>query len=309
MPILKLLKRLSTGLAASLALSTAASLATINTAHAATGYAQTQYPIVLVHGIFGFDNIFGVDYFYQVPADLRKNGAKVYVARVSQLNSSTVRGEQLLQQLQQWAAADGVKKFNLIAHSQGGVDARYVAGVAPNLVASVTTVASPTSLDANANNSSGIGLLLSDYSSVATLLAKVVAWVSGTSQLPQNVSAAQNFANEVNDFATRFPAGVPTTACGEGAAYANGMYLFSAAGNKVKTNAFDISDAALSEMSVPSDGVFPVCATHFGKVIRDTYPWNHFDEMNHVLGLIGAGAPDPVAFYRQQANRLKLLGL
>lgn len=272
------------------------------------GYAHTQYPIVLVHGVFGFDRIFGVDYFYQVPADLRRNGAKVYVAQVSQLNSSAVRGEQLLQQLQQWAAADGVKKFNLIAHSQGGVDARYVAGVAPELVASVTTVASPTSLDASANNSSGIGLLLSDYGNLATMLAKAVAWLSGSHQA-QDLSAAQNFANEVNDFATRFPAGVPTTYCGQGAAYANGMYLFSIAGNQVKTNAWDISDLALSAGSVPSDGVFPTCATHFGKVIRDTYPWNHFDEINHVLGLIGAGAPDPVAFYRQQANRLKLLGL
>lgn len=272
------------------------------------GYAHTQYPIVLVHGVFGFDKIFGVDYFYQVPADLRRNGAKVYVAQVSQLNSSTVRGEQLLKQLQQWAAADGVKKFNLIAHSQGGVDARYVAGVAPELVASVTTVASPTSLDATANNTSGIGLLLSDYGNLATMLAKAVAWLSGSKQ-GQDLAAAQNFANEVNDFATRYPAGVPTTYCGQGAPYVNGMYLFSIAGNQVKTNAWDISDLALSAGSVPSDGVFPTCATHFGKVIRDTYPWNHFDEINHVLGLIGAGAPDPVAFYRQQANRLKLLGL
>ena len=272
-------------------------------------YAQTQYPIVLVHGIFGFDQIFGVDYFYQVPSALRKAGAHVYIARLSQLNSSTVRGEQLLQQLQAWAAADGVKKFNLIAHSQGGVDARYVAGVAPELVASLTTVASPTSLNASANNSSGIGLLLADYSNIATMLAEGIAWLSGNSTLPQNVTAAQNFANEVNGFATRFPAGVPSTYCGQGAAYANGMYLFSAAGNQVKTNVLDPSDLILTQMSVPSDGVFPTCATHFGQVIRDTYPWNHLDEINQLFGLFGAGAPDPVAFYLQHANRLKGLGL
>ena len=44
-------------------------------------------------------------------------------------------------------------------------------------------------------------------------------------------------------------------------------------------------------------------------MLRDDYPWNHIDEMNHIFGLLGKGAPDPVAFYRTQANRLKLKGL
>ena len=41
--------------------------------------------------------------------------------------------------MRQWAAKDGVKKFNLIGHSQGGPTIRYTAAVAPQLVASVTT--------------------------------------------------------------------------------------------------------------------------------------------------------------------------
>ena len=106
------------------------------------GSTATRYPIVLVHGFMGFKEILGVDYFYEVPELLRKNGAKVYVAAVSEVNSSSVRGEQLLQQMKQWAAKDGIKKFNLLGHSQGGPTARYVAGVAPDLVASVTTMAS-----------------------------------------------------------------------------------------------------------------------------------------------------------------------
>ena len=31
------------------------------------GYTQTRYPIVLVHGLFGFDKLLGVDYFYGIP--------------------------------------------------------------------------------------------------------------------------------------------------------------------------------------------------------------------------------------------------
>ncbi len=85
--------------------------------HDESKYARTRYPIVLVHGFMGFSNILGVDYFYQVPADLRRSGATVYLAEVSQVNSSALRGEQLLKQLKQWAARDGVRKFNLIGHS------------------------------------------------------------------------------------------------------------------------------------------------------------------------------------------------
>ena len=42
---------------------------------------------------------------------------------------------------------------------------------------------------------------------------------------------------------------------------------------------------------------------------RDNYHWNHLDEINQVLGTIGKSDPDPVAFYKQQASRLKGLSL
>jgi len=278
-------------------------------ASAASTTAQTQHPIVLVHGFMGFKDILGVDYFYQVPNDLRKNGAKVYVAAVYQVNSSEARGEQLLKQMQQWAAADGVKKFNLIGHSQGGPTARYVAGVAPQLVASITTVASPARMAA-ADTDNVVNDLINNYSQLTSFMGSFVAWISGQSKLPQDVEAIKDFANEVNAFATRFPLGVPSSYCGlDGKEFEGGIYFYSVTGNKAKTNGWDVSDLAMIEGSTPSDGVIPVCSAHFGKVLRNDYPWNHIDEMNHVFGLIGKGAPDPVAFYRTQANRLKLKGL
>ena len=33
----------------------------------ATGYTQTRYPIVLVHGLFGFDSLGPLEYFYGIP--------------------------------------------------------------------------------------------------------------------------------------------------------------------------------------------------------------------------------------------------
>ena len=78
-------------------------------AHAGTS-SQTKYPIVLVHGFIGFDNILGaVNYFYDIPGNLRKEGATVYVASVNPSQTAEFRGEELIQQMKQWAARDGVK--------------------------------------------------------------------------------------------------------------------------------------------------------------------------------------------------------
>ena len=44
------------------------------TAHGASaqGYTQTKYPIVLVHGLFGFDQILGNPYFFQIASGLQQ---------------------------------------------------------------------------------------------------------------------------------------------------------------------------------------------------------------------------------------------
>ncbi|VEB43459.1 Lactonizing lipase precursor [Chromobacterium violaceum] len=62
------------------------------------------------------------------------------MAEVSATGSNETRGEQLLQQVRRILAITGAQKVNLIGHSQGAPTARYVAGVRPDLVASVTTV-------------------------------------------------------------------------------------------------------------------------------------------------------------------------
>ena len=278
-------------------------------AHAAPpSPASTKHPIVLVHGLLGWDTMLGLDYWYQIPEALRKSGATVLVAKVSAVNDNNVRGEQLLKQLQAWAAAKGYKKFNLIGHSQGGPTARYVAGVAPQLVASVTSVQSPHVIDGS--NPDGILSLLAQQPDLFSSVGKLIDWLSGSPDLPQNPAALKAWAENTAAFNAQWPAGKPTTPCGQGPELAsNGVRYYAIAGNQAKTNSWDPSDAIFSEGDQPSDGLVPVCAAHWGLVLRDDYPWNHFDAVNQVFGLIGKGAPDPVSFYVQQANRLKLKGL
>ncbi|ABC35137.1 esterase/lipase family protein [Burkholderia thailandensis] len=127
------------------------SLAGAQSAVAATtavdNYAATKYPIILVHGLTGTDKYANVvEYWYGIQEDLQAHGATVYVANLSGFQSDdgpNGRGEQLLAYVQQVLAATGASKVNLIGHSQGGLTSRYVAAVAPQLVASVTTIGTP----------------------------------------------------------------------------------------------------------------------------------------------------------------------
>ena len=108
-------------------------------------YTKTKHPIVLVPGIFAFDTIAGVDYWYQIPSSLENRGAEVHVAKINAFDNSAMRGETLIAQMEEIKAASGgsVSKFNIMGHSQGGMTARYVMNVRPDLVASVTTMSTP----------------------------------------------------------------------------------------------------------------------------------------------------------------------
>jgi triacylglycerol lipase len=108
---------------------------------------QPPYPIVLAHGFFGFEDFAGVDfvnYFYGVAERLESEGELlVFTPAVDPFNDSTTRGLQLLAEVEAIVEETGAGKVNLVGHSQGGLDARVVASLRPDLVASVTTIATP----------------------------------------------------------------------------------------------------------------------------------------------------------------------
>ncbi|WP_374350588.1 lipase family alpha/beta hydrolase [Chitinimonas sp.] len=299
------------GLACALAMPTASA--------ASSGYTQTRYPIVLVHGLFGFDQALGVDYFYRIPAELQKDGAKVYLAQVSATNSNEARGEQLLAQVKQVLAITGASKVNLIGHSQGAPTSRYVAGVAPQLVASVTTVGGVNKGSRIADITRGAlppgSVSETLAASVAKGLAGLISLASGGQKLPQDPLAALDAltTSRMNQFNARFPAGVPRSDCGEGDYSANGIRFYSWSGSSTVTNIFDASDALLGLTGLaygsPNDGLVGTCASHLGQVLRDNYRMNHADEINHFFGLVHLFETDPVTVYRQHANRLKNAGL
>jgi triacylglycerol lipase len=307
----KIMTWLATGLLA---------LALLPSTALAAGYGQTKYPIVLVHGLFGFDKIGPVDYWYGIPSALRADGAKVYVVQVSAANSTEVRGEQLLTQIKQVLAATGAAKVNLIGHSHGGPTTRYAASVRPDLVASVTSVGGVNKGSAVADLILGVApdgsLSNTVIVSVTNGLAQIINFLSGGSGLSQNALAAAKSLSTAGSakFNLAHPAGVPTTACGEGAYAVKGVSYYSWSGAKPYTNALDVIDPALALTALAfkgakNDGLVASCSSHLGKVIRDDYAMNHLDEVNQTVGLVNLFETNPVTIFRQQANRLKNAGL
>lgn len=294
------------------------------TAKASSQYAKTKYPIVFSHGMAGFIRVgtdqFGLDYWYQILPDLARNGANVWATRVSPFNSSEIRGEQLLEQVKEIAAITGADKVNLIGHSHGGPTIRYVAGSEPKLVASLTTVGAP-------HKGSPVGDLILKAEGTAieaplvgtiNLVSKAITWAQGLdpNSYPHDSLAGGSSLTALGsaNFNQRYPIGMPTTTCGEGAYQQKGIYNYSFTGVGQVTNPLD-PDSALKVTALlidggkENDGLVSRCSAKFGKTIRDNYNWNHLDEVNQLLGLKNVFAPDPVDVYRQHANRLKLQGL
>ena len=288
--------------------------------NATKNYAKTQYPIVLAHGLFGFGSVAGIDYFYQISPDLARNGANIWETRVSTMNSSEVRGEQTLSQVEEILAITGKKKVNLIGHSHGGQSVRYVAGVAPDKVASVTTIGSGNKGAKLADILEGVlvgNVLEKPARAIFDLLVSpIITFASGLNPnvFPYDAKAAlQALGTKKSlEFNQSFPNGVPKTSCGEGQYVVNGTYYYSFMGNSPFNTVLDPSDSGMLASSIfagEGDGIAGRCSSRFGKVIRDTHKWNHLDEVNQVLGIRSIFSADPVQVYREHANRLKLQGL
>lgn len=108
---------------------------------------RLEAPIVLVHGLCGFDRLYAfrrpvVDYFPGIREQLEAAGNRVYAARVSPTAGVTRRAADLKRFLEREVPPGPV---HLVGHSMGGLDARYMIAKLGmgSRVRSLTTVATP----------------------------------------------------------------------------------------------------------------------------------------------------------------------
>lgn len=105
---------------------------------------HTRYPLLMVHGVFFRDSRF-LNYWGRIPKELMKNGAVIYYGNQQSAASVAACGEELAERIQKLVKETGCGKVNIIAHSKGGLDARYAVSKcgAADYVASLTTINTP----------------------------------------------------------------------------------------------------------------------------------------------------------------------
>ena len=290
----------------------------------------TRYPLLLVPGLLGFVRLLVYPYWFGIVKALERGGATVIPVMVSGVNSTEIRGEQLLKVIEQTVRETGVTKVNLIGHSQGALTVRYVAARRPDLVASVTSVAGPN-----------YGSELADYlerhfppgtlggrvvNAVIGLLAwTIVAFETGYRgpKLPMDITASHQSLTTtgVALFNRQYPQGLPEVWGENGEELVDGVRYYSWSGilkPGVTNRGRNLIDGTNVTCRIfartfrkergQSDGMVGRFSSHLGTVIGDDFPLDHFDIVNQTFGLVGKGA-DPVRLFMEHAARLKAAGL
>ncbi len=296
-----------------------------------------QYPIILVHGLLGFDRICGLSYFYNIKPELRKAaGCEVHSPVLSPLNDNKARGEQLLAFLK-GIVSERTPKFNLIGHSQGPLACRYVASKHPELVASVTSV---SGVNHGSEFADLVRLAIKKDSAIEFIaddlmraFGRLLTILAGRYYLPADgIAALEALTTKgIAEFNKEFPEGLPTEWGGEGKEREdNGVYYYSWGGivKKYDTKNPTIKDVytqsknnidplhlALLGLShffekerYQNDGLVGRYSMHLGKVIRSDYLLDHADAINQFHGIVSSDV-NPVQLYIDHVERLKSKGL
>ena len=292
------------------------------------------YPIVLMHGMAGFDQLQGgpvdITYFNGVVDDLAAHGEPlVFVTAAPPYDTSEDRAQAVAAQIQTILAQTGKAKVNLVGHSQGGIDARVLASPAGSamgyVVASVTTVATPHQGSLVADAALGLlqgvppGVIDQVTSAFLGLLQKTAYDVQTDPHLrAQMTELSQQYMTTtfnpryIDDprvvYAsyggrTNFENGQPDCAS---AVYPDDPTRLDAAQPGLSTTAQFLQGTT----GVTNDGLVTIASARWG-TFQQCVPADHLAE----VGQIGQNAPDPVsgfdhlAFFRDLVGRLRAQGL
>jgi triacylglycerol lipase len=245
---------------------------------------KLRTPIVLVHGLFGFDrlqiaNYTLINYFPGIPEALEKAGNRVVVPSLSPTAGIAARAAQLKEAIDRASPDEPV---HLIAHSMGGLDARYMIarlGMAPRVL-SLTTLGTPHR-----------GSAFADW---------------GLTRLERLVRPALNFL------------GVPiqafydltTSACrkfNEDTPDAPGVRYFSVAGRhdgSYYSPGWLLSYNVVLQAEGPNDGVVSHASARYGEA-DDVWEGDHFSLVNWISPMgIQRNGDAAIAGYERLVQRL-----
>jgi triacylglycerol lipase len=257
-------------------------------------------PIILVHGIFGFNQLtFGglkvADYFRSVAEALRRDGH--VVPEPPQLNpggSVAERAQDLKKYLQDPNRGDVFdKRVNIIAHSMGGLDSRFMISKLEmaNRVHSLTTIGTPH------HGSPIADLIVNDVdAALSEFMEHLGVDVQGLLDL--TTDACRRFNEQVAD--------------------ANGIHYFSIAGQYTPSRTAGIAHGLLgpthdiiAKTEFNNDGLVSITSATMGRpawTALDAWEANHFRLVNWGANifpsLLELGDTSIIEKYRNLAQRI-----
>jgi len=271
----------------------------------------TRYPVVLVHGMAGTDSYLGgYPYWYDVMPGIEADGYLAMTPAVDALAPPETRA-------QQWSAildtlqADGQgRRFNLLGHSQGGVDARYLATTLDEgaRIASITTLATPHYGSALADVSNGVievtpllsGLLEDAVSALTSAIGL------GDAQLLFAAEAMTRPAMEAFNAATPDH---PDVTYYSWSARSCGLVEFGCQadmGGETIAPYLVATYRALQLLDGDNDGIVPTASAMWGEHLG-TIGADHFDEIGQLVGQTN-GDYDHRGFFLNECFRLAEAG-
>jgi len=104
-----------------------------------------KYPVVLVHGIFAHDRGGKINFWGRIPQKLQEKDIKVFLGNTDAWGSYESNAELLKATIDKIVDETNSRKVNIIAHSKGGIDSRYLIWKYNygDKVASLTTISTP----------------------------------------------------------------------------------------------------------------------------------------------------------------------
>lgn len=271
----------------------------------------TRYPIVMMHGAAGTDTYLGIlDYWFGIEQPMADAGFDVQIHSVAALAGVEARGEEWATIIDNVLLTSDARKVNLLGHSQGGLDARYVvSGLGyGDRVASLTTVATPHRGTVAADLAAGVIGLGPFDGAVLDAFASALIGIVGL----QGDELTQQMQDLTRSGAAEFNAAYPDDPAVAYRSWAGRscrlLDLFCQWDNEgeIVTPAL----AATYELTVwnegPNDGLVSVSSARWGDY-QGALPADHMDEVGQIIDLFD-GPFDHAEFYLSEAETLRLLG-
>jgi len=104
-----------------------------------------KYPLVLVHGIIAHDRESIIDFWGRIPQILQENNVQVFFGNTDAWGDYETNADLLKASIEQILKETNAEKVNIIAHSKGGLDSRYLIWKHDfgDKIASLTTICTP----------------------------------------------------------------------------------------------------------------------------------------------------------------------